>query len=91
MEQELDRNDAATPYKLEQARKKGQVFKSADVVSALVFAAAVVYFYARGWDAVSAQFHSCRTFGKPRKRNCRRPNTFFKTPKVVSAIRGRSL
>ncbi|KQV92883.1 flagellar biosynthesis protein FlhB [Rhizobacter sp. Root1221] len=56
MEQDLDRNDAATPYKLEQARKKGQVSKSADVVSALVFAAAVVYFYARGWDVISEQF-----------------------------------
>jgi len=56
MAQDLDRNDAATPYKLEQARQKGQVSKSADVVSALVFAAAVVYFYARGWDVISAQF-----------------------------------
>ncbi|SEK93390.1 flagellar biosynthetic protein FlhB [Roseateles sp. YR242] len=56
MEQELDRNDAATPYKLEQARRKGQVARSADVVSAIVFGVAVVYFYARGWAFVSAQF-----------------------------------
>ncbi len=56
MEQDLDRNDAATPYKLEQARKKGQVSKSTDVVSAVVFTAAVVYFYARGWNALAAQF-----------------------------------
>jgi len=55
-EQDLDRNDAATPYKLEQARKKGQVSKSADVVSAIVFGVAVVYFYARGWDVVTQQF-----------------------------------
>jgi flagellar biosynthesis protein FlhB len=56
MEQDLDRNDAATPYKLEQARKKGQVSKSADVVSAVVFTAAVVYFYARGWSVLTEQF-----------------------------------
>ncbi len=56
MEQELDRNDAATPYKLEQARRKGQVARSADVVSAVVFAVAVVYFYAMGWDLLVAQF-----------------------------------
>lgn len=56
MEQELDRNDAATPYKLEQARRKGQVARSADVVSAIVFGVAVVYFYARGWDFVMSQF-----------------------------------
>lgn len=56
MEQDLDRNDAATPYKLEQARKKGQVSKSTDVVSAVVFTVAVVYFYARGWDMVTRQF-----------------------------------
>lgn len=56
MEQELDRNDAATPHKLEQARRKGQVARSADVVSAIVFGVAVVYFYALGWDFVLAQF-----------------------------------
>lgn len=56
MEQELDRNDAATPYKLQQARRKGQVARSADVVSAVVFGVAVVYFYARGWPFVLSQF-----------------------------------
>lgn len=42
-EAELDQNQPATPYKLEKARERGQVAKSADVVSALVFATAVVY------------------------------------------------
>lgn len=49
-EQDLDRNAAATPYKLDDARKRGQVAKSVDVVSALVFAVATVIVYARGWD-----------------------------------------
>ncbi len=53
---ELDRNEAATPYKLAEARKRGQAAKSPDVVSALVFAAAVVWLYASGFDAMRAQF-----------------------------------
>jgi flagellar biosynthetic protein FlhB len=49
-EQDLDRNEAATPHKLDEARKRGQVAKSADVVSALVFTAGTVALYAKGWD-----------------------------------------
>lgn len=53
---ELDRNEAATPHKRAEARKRGQAAKSADVVSALVFAAAVAWLYASGFDALRAQF-----------------------------------
>jgi flagellar biosynthesis protein FlhB len=55
-EQDLDRNEAATPYKLQKARDKGQIGKSTEVVSALVFTVAVVYLYWKGWDGVLAQF-----------------------------------
>ena len=55
-EQDLDRNEPATPYKLEKARERGQVARSADVVSAVVFAAAVVYLYWKGWDGLREQF-----------------------------------
>lgn len=55
-EQDLDRNEAATPYKLQKARERGQTAKSADVVAAVVFAAAVVYLTWRGFGAVSSQF-----------------------------------
>lgn len=55
-EQDLDRNEAATPYKLRRARERGQVAKSADVVAAVVFAVAVVYLTWRGFGAVSSQF-----------------------------------
>ena len=55
-EQDLDRNEAATPYKLEKARERGQVGKSADFVSALVFTVAVVCLYWKGWDGLLAQF-----------------------------------
>jgi flagellar biosynthesis protein FlhB len=55
-EQDLDRNEAATPYKLQKAKEKGQVGKSAEVVSAVVFTVAVVYLYWKGWDGLVAQF-----------------------------------
>ncbi|MFS2205163.1 flagellar biosynthesis protein FlhB [Variovorax sp. Varisp36] len=55
-EQDLDRNEAATPYKLQRARERGQAAKSADVVSALVFAVAAVYLTWRGLGSVTAQF-----------------------------------
>lgn len=55
-EQDLDRNEPATPYKLEKARQRGQVAKSNDVASAVVFGVAVTLLYWRGWEGVSAQF-----------------------------------
>lgn len=54
--EDFDRNEAATPYKLQKAKEKGQVAKSADVVSALVFGAAVVYLSWHGVDAALEQF-----------------------------------
>ena len=55
-EQDLDRNQAATPYKLKRARERGQTAKSVDVVSAIVFFVAVVYLTWHGFGSVSAQF-----------------------------------
>lgn len=55
-EQDLDRNQAATPYKLQRARERGQTAKSTDVVGALVFAVAVVYLSWQGMEAVTTQF-----------------------------------
>jgi len=51
-EQDLDRNQPATPYKLQRARERGQTGKSADLASATVFAVAVVYLSWRGLPAV---------------------------------------
>lgn len=53
-EQDLDRNEQATPFKLSKAREKGQVAKSADVVSCVVFAVAVLYLSWQGWTLVQA-------------------------------------
>lgn len=55
-EQDLDRNESASPYKLQKAKDKGQVAKSTDVVSALVFTVAVLYLTWHGWDTVREQF-----------------------------------
>ena len=53
---DLDRNQPATPYKLEKARERGQVAKSADVISAIVFTAAMVFLTSQGWDTWREQF-----------------------------------
>lgn len=55
-EQDFDRTEAATPYKLEQAKEKGQAGKSADVISALVFTVAAALLYWRGWDGIARLF-----------------------------------
>ncbi|MBN8758317.1 MULTISPECIES: EscU/YscU/HrcU family type III secretion system export apparatus switch protein [Variovorax] len=55
-EQDLDRNEAATPYKLQRARERGQAAKSTDVVGAIVFTVAAVYLTWRGFGAVATQF-----------------------------------
>jgi len=56
-DEDLDRNDAATPHKLDEARKRGQVAKSGDVVSAVVFLTATAYLSASSWELLKAQFH----------------------------------
>jgi flagellar biosynthetic protein FlhB len=42
-EQDQDRNERATPFKLEEARKRGSVAKSADMLALAVMAAAVLF------------------------------------------------
>lgn len=49
-DEEADRNEKATPYKLELARKKGSVAKSADFTATAVLVAMVGTLYASGWD-----------------------------------------
>ena len=55
-DQDLDRNEAATPHKLEKAREKGQVVRSQDVTTVVVLAVAVSWVYAQGWEGVRALF-----------------------------------
>jgi flagellar biosynthesis protein FlhB len=53
-EQDLDRNEAATPFKLQKAREQGQTARSSDFVSAVVFASAMVFVAWQGWDIATA-------------------------------------
>jgi flagellar biosynthetic protein FlhB len=60
-ESDLDRNHAATPYKLEKARDRGQVAKSPDVIGAVVFTTAMVFLAWQGWAVWQRVFQLART------------------------------
>ena len=51
-----DRNHAATPYKLEKARERGQAAKSSVAISTVVFTVAMVFLDAQGWETWQRQF-----------------------------------
>lgn len=55
-DEDLDRNEAATPYKLEKARQRGQVARSTDCVSVAVLTVAAAWLYWGGLEALHAQF-----------------------------------
>lgn len=55
-EQDLDRNEEATPYKLKRAKEKGQVVKSMDVVGCTVFIVATVFLTWQGWKMTEGLF-----------------------------------
>src|SRR5262245_29424218 len=54
-EQEQNRNEDATPFKLDQAKKRGMVAKSPDFVSAAILLAMVAYLYGMGWSSTRDQ------------------------------------
>lgn len=47
-ESDLNKSEQATPYKLEQARKKGMIAKSQELGLVAALACAAGYLYARG-------------------------------------------
>jgi flagellar biosynthetic protein FlhB len=55
-EQDLDRNEQATPYKLEKAKEKGQVARSTEPAAALVLAVAVVFLNWKGYTGLLEHF-----------------------------------
>lgn len=55
-EQDMDRNQDATPHKLREARKRGQVVKSPDFISTAILAVMLVYLSWQGWSSVREQF-----------------------------------
>ncbi|MDB5856575.1 MAG: type secretion exporter [Ramlibacter sp.] len=50
-DQDIDRSEAATPFKLKKAQERGQTARSMDAVAATVFIAAMVYL---AWQGVAA-------------------------------------
>lgn len=59
-DQDVDRSEAATPFKLKKAQERGQTARSADFVAAAVFAAGMVFVAWQGWEATSALLRLCR-------------------------------
>src|SRR4051812_9973963 len=51
-----DQSHAATPHKLKEARKRGQVAKSTEMVSTVVLAVGMAFLCWRGFETVCAQF-----------------------------------
>jgi flagellar biosynthetic protein FlhB len=58
-EQELDRNEAATPHKLHKAREQGQTGRSTEAVAALVFVAAMTFIAWHGLESALALVEWC--------------------------------
>ncbi len=54
--QDMDRNQAATPHKLREARKRGQVAKSPDFTATVVFVVVLAYLSWQGWGCIRDQF-----------------------------------
>lgn len=59
-EQEADRSETATPFKLQKARERGQAARSADLTAATVFVSAVAVFSWHGWEMLVTQFKQDR-------------------------------
>ncbi len=51
-DQDADLSEQATPYKLDEARKKGSVAKSADFTATAILAGLVATVYSNGWDGL---------------------------------------
>src|SRR6266571_117898 len=60
-EQEQNRSEKATPFKLEQARKRGTVAKSQDMVTAGMLLVVVVYLYWLGWSTAKGELKLAQT------------------------------
>lgn len=64
-EQELDRSQPATPHRLQEARRRGQVARSAELVASVVLLAAALALAAKGLSSLSSLFEGPRTLWTP--------------------------
>lgn len=60
-EQDIDRSEEATPFKLQKARDEGQTARSADAASCAVFLAAMLCLAWHGLDTAAALLRLCRS------------------------------
>ncbi|MCG2594940.1 EscU/YscU/HrcU family type III secretion system export apparatus switch protein [Ramlibacter sp. XY19] len=60
-DQDVDRSEAATPFKLKKARERGQTGRSTDAVSAAVFTAAVIFLAWQGMASATALLAMARS------------------------------
>jgi flagellar biosynthetic protein FlhB len=56
-DQDADLSEEATPHKLDEARKKGSVAKSADLTASALLLGLVVTVYGSGWTALRQSLH----------------------------------
>jgi flagellar biosynthetic protein FlhB len=59
-EQDSERSEAATPFKLKKAHDRGQVPRSTDLVSAAVFGAGMVVLAGSGWQVFTSVLQAAR-------------------------------
>jgi flagellar biosynthetic protein FlhB len=59
-DQDIDRSEEATPFKLQKARERGQTSRSADATACAVFLTAMLYLSWQGLDAVVGLLRVCR-------------------------------
>lgn len=59
-EQDIDRSEQATPFKLQKAREQGQTARSADATGCAVFLTAMLFLSWQGLDASVALLQICR-------------------------------
>jgi flagellar biosynthetic protein FlhB len=59
-EQDIDRSEEATPFKLQKAREQGQTARSADAVACAVFLVAVLYLAAQGMQTITVVLQLAR-------------------------------
>jgi len=80
-----DRQHAATPHKLETARKQGKLAKSPDVVATIVLAVGFLYMTWQGWSTWQAQFRLDRALLLQIPSVATSPNLIW--PLVSTAVR----
>jgi flagellar biosynthesis protein FlhB len=87
-DQDLDKSETATPYKLAEARKRGQVSKSVDLTVAAVFLVLAAMFYGTADGIIRRELSLCREAFEQLGRTDWSPDATFAW---LAGLAGRSL